>query len=287
MASRWLDRVGLTNAAEFLHTIDQHKNVRAIVWGHVHQAYDGLRKGVRLLATPSTCAQFLPHSDEFRGRSPAARLPDAGAARRRFAADGGRVGRTTLRWFLALGLFGCLSVHAAGPVWAIRGAHNTVYLAGSIHMLPAGRCAAAGGLRSCLRGLLQGRDGARSGQARPAGSDELDDGSRRAAQGHDLRGLLGEARYGRRQRPPRAPSACPSTGFDGQAPWMVGIEITDSAYTHEGFDPDQGRRGAAAAARAGGRHGRPRASRPCPEELGGLDRAVARGSGAHARPDAR
>jgi Icc protein len=65
MSSRWLDRVGLTNATEFLHTIDQHKNVRAIVWGHVHQAYDGLRKGVRLLATPSTCAQFLPHSDDF------------------------------------------------------------------------------------------------------------------------------------------------------------------------------------------------------------------------------
>ncbi|HTT41908.1 MAG TPA: metallophosphoesterase [Steroidobacteraceae bacterium] len=65
MASRWLDRVGLSNAAEFLHTIDRHKNVRAIVWGHVHQAYDGLRKGVRLLATPSTCAQFLPHSDDF------------------------------------------------------------------------------------------------------------------------------------------------------------------------------------------------------------------------------
>jgi 3',5'-cyclic-AMP phosphodiesterase len=65
MASRWLDRVGLANAAEFLQTIDAHRNVRAIVWGHVHQKYDALRKGVRLLATPSTCAQFLPNSDEF------------------------------------------------------------------------------------------------------------------------------------------------------------------------------------------------------------------------------
>jgi 3',5'-cyclic-AMP phosphodiesterase len=65
MASRWLDNVGLTNAAEFLHTIDAHRNVRAIVWGHVHQAFDTLRKGVRLLATPSTCAQFVPHADDF------------------------------------------------------------------------------------------------------------------------------------------------------------------------------------------------------------------------------
>lgn len=65
MSSRWLDQVGLENAPEFLNVIDRHRNVRAIVWGHVHQAYDGLRKDVRLLATPSTCAQFLPHAEEF------------------------------------------------------------------------------------------------------------------------------------------------------------------------------------------------------------------------------
>lgn len=65
MASRWLDRVGLQNAEEFLEVIDRHPHVRGIVWGHVHQSYDALRKGVRLLATPSTCAQFLPHSDQF------------------------------------------------------------------------------------------------------------------------------------------------------------------------------------------------------------------------------
>lgn len=65
MSSRWLDRVGLGNAAEFLEAIDRHPNVRAILWGHVHQSHDALRKGVRLLATPSTCAQFLPCSEQF------------------------------------------------------------------------------------------------------------------------------------------------------------------------------------------------------------------------------
>jgi len=65
MASRWLDRVGLENADEFFNVIDRHDNVRAIVWGHVHQIYEGMRKNVRLLATPSTCAQFVPHADEF------------------------------------------------------------------------------------------------------------------------------------------------------------------------------------------------------------------------------
>jgi len=65
MSSRWLDRVGLENADEFFHRLDRHHNVRAVVWGHVHQVYDGLRKNVRMLATPSTCAQFVPRADEF------------------------------------------------------------------------------------------------------------------------------------------------------------------------------------------------------------------------------
>ncbi|HEV7136272.1 MAG TPA: 3',5'-cyclic-AMP phosphodiesterase [Steroidobacteraceae bacterium] len=65
MSSRWLDRVGLQNAGEFLDIIDRHANVRGLVWGHVHQRYDALRNGVRLLATPSTCAQFLPRAEQF------------------------------------------------------------------------------------------------------------------------------------------------------------------------------------------------------------------------------
>ena len=65
MRSRWLDTVGLLNAEEFFAVLDRHHNVRAALWGHVHQEYDATRNGVRLLATPSTCAQFLPLSDEF------------------------------------------------------------------------------------------------------------------------------------------------------------------------------------------------------------------------------
>jgi Icc protein len=65
MSSRWLDEVGLENAAEFWRVVDQHRNVRAVLWGHVHQCFDALRGDVRLLATPSTCAQFMPGSKEF------------------------------------------------------------------------------------------------------------------------------------------------------------------------------------------------------------------------------
>jgi len=65
MGSRWLDGVGLAEAQDFWQVIDAHKNVRAVVWGHVHQAFDGKRGDVRLFATPSTGAQFLPKSDRY------------------------------------------------------------------------------------------------------------------------------------------------------------------------------------------------------------------------------
>jgi Icc protein len=65
MGSRWLDKVGLENAAEFFAILDRHPNLRMVLWGHVHQVYDQMRNGVRLASTPSTCAQFLPHSDTF------------------------------------------------------------------------------------------------------------------------------------------------------------------------------------------------------------------------------
>lgn len=65
MSSRWLDAIGVGNADELWRVIDAHSNVRALAWGHVHQYYDGQRKDVRLLATPSTGAQFLPRSDHF------------------------------------------------------------------------------------------------------------------------------------------------------------------------------------------------------------------------------
>ena len=63
--SRWLDTVGLENAQALFDVIHRHQNVRGLLWGHVHQAYDRVANGIRLLGTPSTCAQFLPHSPTF------------------------------------------------------------------------------------------------------------------------------------------------------------------------------------------------------------------------------
>jgi Icc protein len=67
--SRWLDTVGLVNGDAFLEVIDRHANVRGILWGHVHQQFDGVRRNghgdLRLMATPSSCVQFLPRADDF------------------------------------------------------------------------------------------------------------------------------------------------------------------------------------------------------------------------------
>ena len=65
MGSRWIDKVALRNPEDLYAVTDRYPCVRVVVWGHVHQCHDSRRKGVRLLATPSTCAQFLPHSEDF------------------------------------------------------------------------------------------------------------------------------------------------------------------------------------------------------------------------------
>ena len=65
LGSRWLDAIGLTNAGDFWRLVERRHGVRAVLFGHAHQAYDAHRGAVRLLGTPSTCAQFRPHADAF------------------------------------------------------------------------------------------------------------------------------------------------------------------------------------------------------------------------------
>jgi len=65
MGSRWLDGVGLDNAAGLLELLQEHEHVRGVIFGHVHQSVDTMRGNLRILGTPSTCNQFLPRSDEF------------------------------------------------------------------------------------------------------------------------------------------------------------------------------------------------------------------------------
>jgi Icc protein len=65
MGSTWLDTVGLRNGEQFLQHAAALHRVRLAVFGHVHQAYEAEHEGMRIIATPSTCRQFLPGSDDF------------------------------------------------------------------------------------------------------------------------------------------------------------------------------------------------------------------------------
>jgi Icc protein len=63
VGSAWLDTVGLTNRDEVWTVIDRHPSVRLMLAGHVHQEFEGRHRDVRVLATPSTCAQFTPATE--------------------------------------------------------------------------------------------------------------------------------------------------------------------------------------------------------------------------------
>ena len=63
VGSAWLDGVGLRNGDAFFEVIDRHHHVRGVLAGHVHQEFDAMRGSVRMLATPSTCAQFMPRTE--------------------------------------------------------------------------------------------------------------------------------------------------------------------------------------------------------------------------------
>ena len=79
--SEWIDAKGLENAAEFRQRLSRHDNVRAVLWGHVHQEARHLHDQIEWLSTPSTCVQFRPGSREFAigDESPGYRYLELGA----------------------------------------------------------------------------------------------------------------------------------------------------------------------------------------------------------------
>ena len=62
----WMEPIGLRNPEALFSVLDRFPQVRAVLWGHVHQEIDRERNDVRLIASPSTCIQFEPGSDDFK-----------------------------------------------------------------------------------------------------------------------------------------------------------------------------------------------------------------------------
>lgn len=69
VGSAWLDPMMIADANALHAILDTSAQVRAVLFGHVHQVFEMQRNGAQYLSAPSTFFQFKPKSDHF-GRDP-------------------------------------------------------------------------------------------------------------------------------------------------------------------------------------------------------------------------
>ena len=152
------------------------------------------------------------------------------------------MGRAALRWLLALSLLGGLSLsaaRAASPVWVIHGAHSTLYLAGSVHLLPEQDAAlpvAFDRAYAASAKLVMELDLGNLDQT-AAASWMLEHGTLPA--GTSLREVIGPQRYAR-VAAAATELGLPAELFNSQTPWAVGLELADLDYMRLGLDPQHG-----------------------------------------------
>lgn len=53
-----MDAIGLADRDELFAVLARHANVRALLWGHCHHAFEARRGRLHLMGTPSTCYQM-------------------------------------------------------------------------------------------------------------------------------------------------------------------------------------------------------------------------------------
>ena len=61
----WIDRYPLLNPQPLLQVVDRHPGVKAVVWGHIHQAFAAVRNGTLMLGGPSSAINTLPGMQKF------------------------------------------------------------------------------------------------------------------------------------------------------------------------------------------------------------------------------
>ena len=60
----WIDEVSLENADQFITSIANQSNIKAVLWGHVHFESESKLRSIKMLSTPSTCYQFWENIDK-------------------------------------------------------------------------------------------------------------------------------------------------------------------------------------------------------------------------------
>jgi len=59
----WIDQIGLENSGQFIASIANQPNIKAVIWGHVHHESESRLESIKMLSTPSTCFQFCGNSE--------------------------------------------------------------------------------------------------------------------------------------------------------------------------------------------------------------------------------
>jgi uncharacterized protein YbaP (TraB family) len=142
-------------------------------------------------------------------------------------------------WLLIVGVLGSLGAQAQSPVWVLKGAHNTVYLAGSVHLLKKDDMTlppAFDKAYASAKALVMEVD-----------IDEVDSPAAQAillqkgmfADGSTLRDSIGEARYAR-VAVEAARLGLPPEALAQFEPWAIALTLTQLEYLQLGFDPEEG-----------------------------------------------
>jgi len=65
IGSQWLDTVRISNSNQLFIVLSAFPNVKAVIFGHIHQSFSVQLGQLQLLGCPSTTRQFRPHADRF------------------------------------------------------------------------------------------------------------------------------------------------------------------------------------------------------------------------------
>jgi uncharacterized protein YbaP (TraB family) len=149
------------------------------------------------------------------------------------------VGRKARFWLLALGLFGSVTAHAASPVWALHGDHNTVYLAGSVHLLKATEATLPPGFDRAYKGSKAIVMELAIDKVDPMATASWMMENGMLQEGTTLRDKIGEERY-RRVSKEAERLGVPTEAIDMMQPWVVGLQLIEMQYMKLGYDPQSG-----------------------------------------------
>jgi uncharacterized protein len=149
------------------------------------------------------------------------------------------VGRKTFVRLFAFCVFGSVTAHAASPVWAIHGDHNTVYLAGSVHLLKAADANLPAGFDRAYKGSKAIVMELAIDKIDPSTTAQWMMENGMLKEGQTLRATLGDQRYGRVMKEAER-LGIPTEAADMLQPWVLGLQLIEMQYMKLGFDPQQG-----------------------------------------------